>query len=274
MALNNNGRYHLGAEGRWPVNNRPFLGGPSRITDFTKISARAMPAYGDFRDYLYDLDKLNGEQALAALAAFLRIRMEVAREQKEARQRALGVVGSGRLADVLGELDPFLARSSEGGRLGQALVAAVLDCVFDDVRLRSINDPGAGDVRVMEGDDVLLPAEVKQTPVGSETALALAREAAEMGADKALLAVMHGKHRPLPRDDIRRRALEGEGVALEVCESARELIGSACAFSSATSQDVAERLPGAYAARLREHEASADAQRQWSERMARLIDNA
>jgi len=31
LAEQNNGRYHLGAEGRWPLNNRPFLGGPARI---------------------------------------------------------------------------------------------------------------------------------------------------------------------------------------------------------------------------------------------------
>jgi hypothetical protein len=31
LAQQNNGRYHLGAKGRWPLNNRPFLGGTARV---------------------------------------------------------------------------------------------------------------------------------------------------------------------------------------------------------------------------------------------------
>ena len=56
LAQQNDGRYHLGAEGRWPLNNRPFLGGPARIDEFTKISGKARPAYEAFLDALRDLE--------------------------------------------------------------------------------------------------------------------------------------------------------------------------------------------------------------------------
>ena len=149
LAQQSNGRYHLGAEGRWPLNNRPFLGGPARIDEFTKISGKARPAYEAFLDALRDLNRLDRPETLTALAAFLRVRMAVQEAEREAVRTARRMESDLALEDLVGIVDRFVRVAPEGGRRAQALAAAVLDCAFDDVELQAINSPHPGDVRVL-----------------------------------------------------------------------------------------------------------------------------
>ena len=268
LTLHNHDRFHLGATGRWPLNNRPFLGGPARIDEFTKISARARPAFEQFRDALVALNRMSAGDAMDALAAYLRVRIAVQERERAERHAALEVRGPGDIAALLTATEIFVAEDAEGGRRGQALAAAVLDCAFADVRLRSINDPGAGDVRVFAaGDRLLLVVEVKQLAVGQEIPRELAAEAAGLGAHKALLVVLAARHAALDREQARRSALADHGVLLEVCESVRELVGAVAVFSTTDPAHIVRTLPGAYATRLREHEVSASGQRRWRELM-------
>ena len=181
LAEQNNGRYDLGARGRWPLNNRPFLGGPARIDEFTKISGKARPAYEAFLDALRDLNRLERADALAAFAAFLRVRMAVQEAERAAARAARGMDSDVPLEDLVGIVDRFVRDAPEGGKRAQALAAAVLDCAFDYVELQSINSPHPGDVRVMSDGQVVLAVEAKQLPVGEAVASELSREAAELG---------------------------------------------------------------------------------------------
>jgi hypothetical protein len=104
LALHNHGRFHLGATWRWPLNNRPFLGGPARIDEFTKISARAGPAFEQFRDALVAINQMDSEEILAA---YLRVRAAVQRRELAARRAALSVTGSGGLAAGLTAAEIF-----------------------------------------------------------------------------------------------------------------------------------------------------------------------
>jgi hypothetical protein len=271
LTKNNHGRFHLGVERANPLNNRPFIGGPARIDEFTKIHARARPAFELFKDCIVEINRMSSDEALHAFAAYLRIRMAVADQERIAKKEALALTGSGVASDVLQAAEVFITADPEGGKRGQALVAAVLDCFFNEVRLRGINDPGAGDVRVMEGGDIILPVEVKQKSVDEETGIELARDAATMGADKALLVILAPRHRPLDREHVRRRALDEYGVMVEVCESVRELVGAVAVFGGVRASAIAERLPGSYALRLREHEASDTGQRRWAEMMEQRV---
>jgi hypothetical protein len=263
LAQQNNGRYHLGAEGRWPLNNRPFLGGPARIDEFTKISGKARPAYEAFLDALRDLNRLERPEALTALAAFLRVRMAVQEAEREAVRTARRMESDLALEDLVGIVDRFVRVDPEGGRRAQALAAAVLDCVFDDVDLQPINSPHPGDVRVLSDDRIVLAVEAKQLAVGEAVASELSREAAGLGADLALLVVIAEQHAPLDRDRIQRDALRDDGTLLVVCESVLELIGSVAVLSGTPAVRIETDLPGAFAARLREIGAGKKGQDEW-----------
>jgi hypothetical protein len=89
LSVNSQGRFHMGTKSRWPLNNRPFLGGPGRIDEFTKISGKAQPAYELFRDCLVDLNHATRGDALLAFAAWLRVRREVEEVEQERLRQAL-----------------------------------------------------------------------------------------------------------------------------------------------------------------------------------------
>jgi hypothetical protein len=269
LAQQNNGRFHLGAEGRWPLNNRPFLGGPARVDEFTKISGKARPAYEAFLDSLRDLNRLERAEALAALASFLRVRMTVQQAEREAVRTARRMESEVPLEDLVGVVDRFVRAVPEGGKRGQAFAAAVLDCAFDEVDLQPINSPHPGDVRVMSESRIVLAVEVKQLPVTEAVASELGREAAGLGADLALLVVIAEHHAPLDRDRVQREALRDDGTLLVVCEGVLELISSVGALSGTPAAQIEEEFPGAFAARLREISVSEEGQEGWR----RLIED-
>ncbi|HVT00513.1 MAG TPA: restriction endonuclease, SacI family [Solirubrobacterales bacterium] len=263
LAQQNNDRYDLGAKGRWPLNNRPFLGGPARIDEFTKISGKARPAYEAFLDALRDLNRIESTETLSVLAAFLRVRMGVQAAEREAARAAKRLASDVALEDLVGMVDRFVRATPEGGKRAQALAAAVLDCAFDDVELQPINSPHPGDVRVASDGAIVLAVEAKQLPVGEDVALELSRGAAELGADLAMLLVIAEKHAPLDRDRVQRAALRDDGTLLVVCEGTLELISSVAAFSATSAAQVEKTLPGSFAVRLREIEISEKGQVEW-----------
>jgi hypothetical protein len=265
LAQQNNDRYDLGAKGRWPLNNRPFLGGPARIDEFTKISGKARPAYEAFLDALRDLNRVEGAEALAILAAFLRLRMGVQAAEREAARAVRRLESDVSLEDLVGVVDRFVRAAPEGGKRAQALAAAVLDCAFDDVQLQPINSPHPGDVRVFLDEAIVLAVEAKQLPVSEDVASELSREAAGLGADLALLVVIADRHAPLDRDRSQREALRDDGTLLVICESVLELVGLVAVLSATAAVQMERNLPGTFAARLREIEASKKAQDEWKE---------
>ena len=267
LARQNQGRYHMGATGKNPVNNRPFLGGPSRIDEFTKISPKARPSFELFRDCLVDVNRMTGEEAQTAFVAWLRIRMEVQRVKVAADRESLATTSGLDVATLIDTAERFVREDPEGGKRGQSFVAAALDCAFSDVVLQAINDPNPGDVRVRDHGRTAWIVEVKQLAVDESTAFALASQAQAMGVTLALLVVLADRQSPLDREQIRRRSIREHRVLLEVAESVRELIGMVAVFSMTTIEQIAASLPGRYALRMREHGVSEAAQRRWSQLM-------
>jgi hypothetical protein len=268
LARQNHDRFHMGATGKNPVNNRPFLGGPGRIDEFTKISPKAKPSFELFRDCLVDLNRMSGEDSEAAFVAWLRVRMEVQRVKLATDRELLETTTGLDVGDLIDTAERFVREDPEGGKRGQSFVAAALDCAFSDVVLQAINDPNSGDVRVRDRNGrTAWIVEVKQVAVDESTAFALASEAQTMGVTLALLVVLADRHSPLDREQVRRRAIREHRVLLEVAESVRELVGMVAVFSMTTIEQIAASLPGRYALRMREHGVSEAAQRRWSELM-------
>ncbi len=151
LAKKNQGRYDLGARGKNPLNNRPFLGGPKRIDQFTKINPKARPVFDEFRDALVELNALDSVQARVALAAFLRVRMRV-EEERRAAARETSLSSEGMSADELMEVcEVFLSEDAEGGRRGQAFAAAWPTSggsrLFDSFGRCLVADPGKFECR-------------------------------------------------------------------------------------------------------------------------------
>ena len=208
---------------------------------------------------------MSSEEAKKAFVAWMRLRMQVEVAEKGEARRSLALATGLDAAALVDVAEQFVVQDPEGGRRGQAFVAAALDCAFNDVVLQPINNPNPGDVRVREDGSVVWIVEVKQTPVEERTALELAGAARAMGVSLALLVVIADRHEPLERDRIRRQALKDYRVMLEIAESVRELLGTIAVFSTTSLDRIIADLPDRYALRMREHGVSAKGRERWAE---------
>ena len=161
-------RIDLRTGGAEPLNNSPFFR-EERVSERLTVNERDRPNLAALCEALAAADFLEGHNALEALAAFLRSRIELG-ERPAYVSPGRGVLSAVDLADATHR---FIDADPEGGRRGQAFVAACLDLVFADIRAGVINDPSVrvpGDVLVPDrSGQITLSAEVKQKPVtGSE----------------------------------------------------------------------------------------------------------
>lgn len=243
--------YHLGVTRREPLNNQPWFGA-DRVDRFESVRIDQQPFHRDMVRYLADLNGRSAEDAALGLAAFIRVRTDV-RRRTDAEATELRVSGGSSLEDIFEILQMFLAGDTEGGRLGQALVATVFDFIADDVRLAAINDPTSLDVAVYSDGRLTLGIEVKQKPVREADALGIAQEVARRGADKALLVAIALRQEPLDKERIRRQAEARSGVAVTVFDSLRDLVFLSAVYSRLSARDLSVAFPERYFTRMREH---------------------
>lgn len=251
--------FDLGATGREPLNNQPFFR-YERIDQMARV--RDAAGLRLLLTTLRQVAQLSAGSAREALAAFVRVRTEVA----DAKQRVtLRDVDLG-VRQVIDAATSFVNEDADGGKRGQGLVAGVFDVAFEEVRMGRINDPSrrfAGDVQVMEGVQVVLAVEVRQKPVGEADALAFAKIAAEAGVANVAVAALHPGHEPLDRAALRVAAEDRHGVHVSMIESAAELITGALLWSGHRTDDDLRALPQRIADRLHEIEVSPRSARRW-----------
>jgi hypothetical protein len=252
--------YHLGVEGPEPLNNQPWLHN-DRVDRIARIRRDVVPYQQALVRYLRDLQRLTPDEALQALAAFLRLRLAVGQEA----QRVHVVIANpgGALGDVLHLAETFIRQDPERGKRGQAVTAALLDCVHDEVETGAINNPRAFDVRVDVGETPILAVEVKQKPVGDEDVLHVAAAAAAAGIDKALYAALASDQAPLDVAGLRGRAAEEHGVLLGVAVGLRQLADLVLLGSERSAKDIATDLPRAVLERLMHLRASTAGVEHW-----------
>lgn len=201
---------------------------------------------------------------------FLRRRIAYA-DSLAAENAVIASVRGGAYAEVVQLATLFCTEDPEGGKRGQALVAALFDCGYTTVDLKSINNPRPLDVRVLEDGQIVLGAEVKQLAVQEDTGLHLAAEARSLGCDKALLVAIAVDQPPLDREGLRQQALEMYGVLIQVVETVPELFATITLFAPVSASDVAKLFPSGYAKRMQEHEVSTAGRRRWSTLLEALI---
>jgi hypothetical protein len=255
--------YNLGVTGPEPLNNQPWFS-HDRIDRIDRVRPDVVPFWQALVRYLRDLQGLDEDDALAALAAFLRLRLEAGRAAAAARHTIIENAGAA-LEDVLGLAATFIRQDPEGGKRGQALVAAMLDCVQPVVKTGAINNPRSFDVEVGDANGAAaLAIEVKQKPVGAEQVLHLAEAAAVAGVDKALYAALAADQTSLDHRDLRSRAATDHGVLLSVATSVDELAELLFVGSSLSARSIAGALPSRFQARQQELRVSDEGQEYWA----------
>jgi hypothetical protein len=260
--------YHLGRTGPEPLNNQPWFGS-DRVDRIENLRSDVMPYHRDMIRYLSEINTASTDEAFDALAAFLRLRLEFAEAERKAAA-SVAVESSEDFAALIEALSVFLNDDPEGGRRGQALVAALLDIAHEDVYLAPINDPTGLDVSVSDEGRLLLGFEVKQKPVTEATALRLAEHVRHSEADKAILVALAANQRPLDRTSIHREALAQYRVLIGVWEGLPELVASIALQAPLSAAEFAAEVPMAYLSRMQQHEVSPEGQQYWADLSRRL----
>lgn len=253
--------YHLGRTGPEPLNNQPWFSS-DRVDRFENVRKDVAPYQREMVRYLTELNSATADEALRALAAFLRLRIRVAENERAVSER-LRAEASDDLGQLIETLTIFLRDDPEGGRRGQALVAALLDLAHDEVSLTAINSPVGLDVTISDEGRLLLGVEVKQKAVVEAAALHLAEEASRRGADKAILVALAHDQRALDRERIRREAFREHRVITWVWESVGELVTEIALQAPISAAEFAHDVPARYLKRMQEHDVSPEGLQYW-----------
>lgn len=161
-------RWSLKASGDEPLNNQPFFRIQESLKENVKVKKQE-----NFQILIREMDKVqeaSPEEARIGLAAFLAICREKAPRPKELTLFDLRLDS---LTSILKEISDFVKHKSEGGRVGQALVAAALDAIYGSERVNTarVNDPsrsGLADVQVFVDESRIAAVyEVKQKNMGN-----------------------------------------------------------------------------------------------------------
>ncbi len=238
----------LRTRGAEPLNNSPFY--KERLVHRgLNVSDRTREELEELCEVLARVDFLAEDGAVNALAAFLRVRIE------DGRAAMVVVIGEGTkaLRDFASLATDFTNAELEGGKRGQAMTAACLDLVHDDVRSGAINDPSVrmpGDALVYEDGSVVLAAEAKQKPVMASEILQFADRLATGGIGKGLYLAVAPNQPDLDAHVLSEEIASRHGVAMSVITSVDDLVTTALVWSSNGLDDGLRRLPALLMHRL------------------------
>lgn len=253
--------YDLRATGREPLNNQPFFR-YDRIDEIDRIHSNARPFLPDLIAACEAVNALTAPQAKAALSAFLRTRIAAA----NARQ-AIDLRGSGlSMTDMVRKTEEFVTDDPEGGRRGQAFVAAAFDLSFEEVRSVRVNDPSRrmpGDVQILDRGAAVLAAEVRQKVVSHEDAMHFAEALRKGDVAAGLVAMLDPAQPDLDDVAVMEEAEQEYGVFLALSYGVPDLMTEAAVWSGATVDALLRDFPQHMLSRLAEIEAAPAALRAW-----------
>lgn len=235
------GRVHLGTLSKWPVNNAPFLRGPARIERFV-VAGYLTHVYDEYLDWMRELDGYAAQQAYEALVAFLRVRIGAQASQDAVAAAGTRMTSARSTSDLLDVLQRWAIEDPEEGARGQALVAAALDLVWDDVEVVPKHHPAPFDVK-RAGTPPPLVCACKQEAITEADVLDLAVAAAAHDADLAIYAALARDQAPLPADRLRVDALVTHGTLLDVVHDVHELVSRVGVYGGVAATVVAANLP-------------------------------
>lgn len=254
--------YYLRATGREPLNNQPFFR-YDRIDEIDRIHASARPFLPKLIQACRAINKLSEAQAKAALAAFLRVRLNAAKARQAVDLRGVGVS----VKDLVEQTEEFISSKPEGGRRGQAFVAAAFDLASPNVRSVRVNDPSRrmpGDVQLLEGGVPVLGVEVRQKVVTHDEALQFAESLRKGEVATGLVAMLDPRQAALDDYDVLVDAENLHGVTLALAYGVQEVLLDAAVWCGRPLEHVLREFPIRMLERLEEIEASAEGVRRWA----------
>jgi len=159
------------------------------------------------------------------------------------------------LEHVLAAIADFVESNPEGGKSGQALAAAILDCVFepDQVQMKKIHDPSVsspGDVTV--GVPPWISVEAKQVPVTTSHVEAFLDACLDKGIQRARYLALNNYRYPRNIDTDRLARLYGERMSFEVSLSAADALNAVRSFATGPPGTQATHLARALLSRLQQ----------------------
>jgi hypothetical protein len=245
--------YDIGSTSdRDPINHGTLNGFPRWDSALVRITKAHKPFYQLILQWLADVNKMSQDEALEALAAFIRARRSVS-ASSAVEQVPLKLADAPSLTDLIDVLEGFVSANAEGGACGMALVAAVYRSAGYEAGMPSRNDPRHIDVPIGQGGQMLIGSEVKQVPTKEDTADTLATDVVEAGARLGLLAVLRpGYLDNFDRTGVILRAGRDHGVVIRITDGVQELLHEAIAASTVPIDDLCGALPRHFAEALEE----------------------
>lgn len=246
-------------KGGEPLNNQPFFR-YERIDEIRKVKKPRDLEH--FVAIAREVNSLSSVDAFDALAAFLR----VAIAHRIASRKSISRSNSLDLEDLTRALDDYLRLGAdERPRRLQAFAAACLELVFEEVRVRRLNDPSRdapGDVQVLGGGGIAVAVEVRGKAVDRTALSVFAHHCQEAQVGRAIMFVDAEKQGPIDVDGL----VQAEHLdlsALNVFVSWRRLLSDAILWSRVPSAEVPKRLAEGFLTRLEDIEAPDLIREEW-----------
>jgi hypothetical protein len=254
--------YDLRATGREPLNNQPFFR-YDRIDEIARIHQSARPYLPKLIAACTAINSLKAPEARTALAAFLRVRLGAARSQ-----HAIDLQGFGAsMSDLIDNTEAFITSDAEGGRRGQAFVAAAFDLASSSVRSGRVNDPSRrmpGDVQLLQRGVPVLAVEVRQKIVSDEEAMHFARSLRDGKVATGMIAMLDPGQPKLEERRVLINAEAMHGVFLSLAYGVQGVLAPAAVWCGLSLDAIMKRFPARMLARLEEIEASRDGIQAWA----------
>lgn len=245
--------YDIGSSSdRDPINHGTLIGSTRWDVALQRITAAHKPFFQVILQWLPDINGLDEQQALEALAAYIRVRQAVAPGAALAQLPAT-LASVPALADLVDVLEGFVSAEAEGGARGMALAAAAFRGAGLEAGLPSRHDPRRIDIPIKRNGDLVIACEVKQEETTEAVAETLARDAASHGAQRALLAVLRpGILVSFNEHAVVRRVEHDHSVVLRVTDGVRQLLHEALIAGPNDLDAFCAALPRTFGDALRE----------------------
>lgn len=257
--------YDIGSSSnRDPINQGTLVSSMRWDVALDRIRDDHKPFFQLILTWLPEVNRLNQEQALEALAAYVRVRRTVGAGAAIARvPTKLRDVPT--LSSLVEVLDGFVSSDPQGGATGMALVAAAFRSAGFEVALPSRNDPRPIDVSIKRDGLMAIGCEVKQVDTGESTADSLAEDVARAGAGRALLAVLRpGALVDFDRSAVIRRAERSHNVVVRVAYGSREILHEAFSSGQVPQSEFIAAVPRLFAEALQEIRVSGPTLETWA----------
>jgi SacI restriction endonuclease len=245
--------YDIGSSSdRDPINQGTLVSSTRWDVALDRIREDHKPFFRLILTWLPDVNRLSKDQALEALAAYVRVRRTVG-SGALVEQIPATLMNAPTLPSLVDVLDGFVSSDPQGGATGMALVAAAYRAAGFDVALPSRNDPRPIDISIKRSDVTVIGSEVKQVDTRETTADSLARDASVTGLSRALLAVLRpGALVDFDRSGVIRRVEKDYSIVMRVTQGTRELLHEALSSGDIGLSEFCAALPRLFAEALQE----------------------